>query len=246
MKNLVIDQGNTYSKWAIFDDDAIIAQGRTKNSELTTLRDNVAKHNITKGLIASVSNASQLIALLSERNIEARIVTKDYKWPIEIAYLTPETLGIDRLIAAVGAWKISPKTNNLIIDLGTCITYDMATPSRGYIGGNIAPGLDMRLKAMHQFTNKLPLLDRSMTSCEWGQNTEEAIRNGAQIGIKAEIEHHRGIALKEYEKISVFLTGGDAYFFEKMIKNGIFVNSNLLLIGLNEILKLNNNQNESV
>ena len=237
--NLVIDQGNTYCKLAIFDGEDIIHQDRMLNKDIVSVADKISDFKIAKSIVSSVSDVSILLSVLEKANLKPILLTKDCKWPIEVAYETPETLGIDRLIAAVGAWKISPKTNNLIIDIGTAITYDMATPDNGYIGGNIAPGLDMRLAAMNHFTQKLPLLQRDETSHIFGQNTNEAIRNGAQMGVNAEIDYHIVQAKLQYDTISVFLTGGDAYYFEKKIKNGIFVIQNLLLIGLHEILKLN-------
>lgn len=237
--NLVVDQGNTYCKLAIFDNEEIIFQDRMLNKDIASITEIVGNFKIAKSIVSSVSNVNILLSLLEKAHLKPILLTKDCKMPIKIAYKTPETLGIDRIIAAVGAWKLSPNTNNLIIDIGTAITYDIATPTDGYIGGNIAPGLDMRLAAMNHFTQKLPLLERSETENIFGQNTNEAIRNGAQLGITAEIEYHIKQAMLQCQSISVFLTGGDAYYFEKKIKNSIFAIQNLLLVGLHEILKLN-------
>lgn len=237
--NLVIDQGNTFCKLAVFENEDIVFNERLANTALPTVMGRLSAFKIDKAIISTVSDSSLLEDLLLTLGIEALVLNKDYKFPIGVDYQSPATLGIDRLVAAVGAWKMSPSTVNLIIDAGTAITYDIASPEYGFEGGNIAPGLDMRFAAMHQFTDRLPLLQRGETTNVFGKDTQEAMRNGAQIGIFAEIEYYIAQATIEHGSISVFLTGGDAHYFDKKIKNGIFVVPNLVLVGLHEILKIN-------
>lgn len=237
--NLIIDQGNTYCKAAIFDQDEMLDLIKVENSQLNSLESAISKYSIDKAIISSVSTLSSLENLLSSMGIPAMTLSHKSILPIKIQYDTPHTLGLDRIAAAVGAWKQSPNSNNLIIDIGTCITYDMTTAEDGFIGGNIAPGLDMRLKAMHRQTQKLPLLERKESHNFLGKNTNEAIRNGAEYGIIAEINTYIETAITEYGEINTFLTGGDATYFEKKIKNSIFVVPNLLILGLFEILKTN-------
>lgn len=237
--NLVIDQGNTFCKLAVFDQDAIVDYLRIENSKLYKIEKAIRDHAIDRAIISSVSDYSQIEILLRDLKIPSILLSHQSVLPIQIQYKTPGTLGLDRIAAAVGAWKMSPNTTNLIIDLGTCITYDISTPLEGFIGGNIAPGLDMRLLAMHQQTENLPLLDRKASENSFGRNTNEAIQNGAEKGIIAEIDSYISIGETEFGEISTFLTGGDASYFEKKIKNGIFAVPNLLLLGLLEILKIN-------
>lgn len=237
--NLIIDQGNTYCKAAFFDNDEMVEYVKVENHKLNGLKTSLTKYTIDKAIISSVSNHTSVEALLEEMEIKTLLLSHQSTLPITLQYKTPETLGLDRIAAAVGAWKLSPHTNNLIIDIGTAITYDMMTPGEGFIGGNIAPGLDMRLRAMHQQTQNLPLLERESSKNSFGRSTAEAIRNGAEIGIIAEIDTYIEIGKSEYGKISTFLTGGDAPYFEQKIKNGIFAAPNLLLLGLLEILKIN-------
>lgn len=237
--NLIIDQGNTFCKLALFQDDEMLQQFKVENKQVETLKESLSSFTIERAILSTVSDESVLKALLDTLQIELVNFSTKSILPIQVQYDTPETLGLDRLAAAVGAWKLSPETPNLIIDMGTAVTYDMATPSDGFMGGNIAPGLDMRLEAMHHFTQRLPLLKREETQHVFAKSTAEAMQNGAQTGIIAEINNYIDYATLEYGDISVFLTGGDAPFFEKKIKNGIFVVPNLLMIGLLEILKIN-------
>ena len=237
--NLTIDQGNTFCKLAFFKQDEMIEFVKVENSTLHELKNTIEKYSIDKAIISSVSDHTIIKRILEELNIPLVLLSHRSNLPIAINYETPNTLGLDRIAAAVGAWKISPNTNNIIIDIGTCITYDICTVKNGFIGGNIAPGLDMRLTAMHHYTQKLPLLKRQESNNRFGKNTHEAIQNGAELGIVAEINAHINTGISEYGRISAFLTGGDAPYFEKKIKNSIFAIPNLILVGLLEILKTN-------
>lgn len=237
--NLVIDQGNTFCKLAVFHDEELVLHQKMANSDLSSISSTLEKFDIQRAIISSVSDYTSLVERLEQLGIDVLLLNADCKFPIGNTYGTPATLGIDRIVAATGAWKLSPSTTNLIIDIGTCITYDIATPTEGFQGGNIAPGLDMRLTAMHKLTTNLPQLERESTKNTFGKTTKEAMINGAQIGIVAEIEHYITEAEAQHTEISTFLTGGDAPYFEKMIKNGIFAVPNLILLGLLEILKIN-------
>ena len=159
--------------------------------------------------------------------------------PIENLYETPETLGKDRLAAAVGANELFPDQNLLIIDAGTAITYDWVTEKNQYLGGNISPGLEMRFNALNQLTGKLPLVKPSSPFPELGRNTEEAIRAGVQWGILFEIEQYLENFNRNFKNLQIIMTGGDSKFFDKYLKKTIFVHFNLTLIGLNRILEYN-------
>ena len=156
-----------------------------------------------------------------------------------IEYKTPETLGIARLAAVAGATALFPSENLLIIDAGTAITYEIITESNIYLGGNISPGMQMRFKALNQYTSRLPLCDPQVTDNWIGKITQEAIVNGVIQGIVNEMEGYDSLMKKEFSKYKVIITGGDADFFAKKLKNPIFVNLNLVLNGLNRILEHN-------
>jgi len=145
----------------------------------------------------------------------------------------------------VGAWNLHPGKNCLIIDAGTCITLDVVSATGEFLGGNIAPGIDMRLKAMHHFTAKLPQVDRSGNPADdsagglLGMTTEAALRNGGQIGALLEVRAFIAVCEQLFGPMKVILTGGDADYFVKNIKTKIFAHPNLVLYGLNKILKHN-------
>ncbi len=237
--NLIIDQGNTFCKIALFEKDKIKIQTKVENRRLDDLKTLLQPYVIQKSIVSSVGHLPKLKGLLEELSCSFIQLTHESRLPLALQYETPETLGLDRIAAAIGAWKMSPHSVNLVIDAGTAITYDIITPEQGFIGGNIAPGLDMRLEAMHHFTQGLPLLERGAGEHLFGKNTNEAMRNGAQRGILAEIMHYMEEGKRKYGDVNTFLTGGDASFFEKAIKNSIFVAPNLIMYGLLEILKIN-------
>ncbi len=162
------------------------------------------------------------------------------KLPITLLYKTPETLGSDRLASALAATVFFPKENTLVINAGTCLTTDFVTEKGEYLGGSIAPGLQMRLKAMHHFTGKLPLieLNESITDLP-GQTTESSMLAGVTTGMVAEIDGLIEIWRKNISFFNVILSGGDAIFFDKKLKNRIFAVDNVVLHGLNLMLKHN-------
>lgn len=159
--------------------------------------------------------------------------------PIANLYETPETLGEDRLAAAVGANELFPDQNLLVIDAGTAVTYDFVSDKNQFWGGNISPGLEMRFKALNQFTGRLPLVGPGDTFQQIGRNTVEAIRAGVQNGLIFEMEQTIERFNRNYQNLQIIMTGGDSYFFDKKLKYSIFVHLNLTLIGLNRILEHN-------
>jgi len=159
--------------------------------------------------------------------------------PIENIYETPETLGKDRLAAAVGANELFPDQNLLIIDAGTAITYDLVSEKNQFVGGNISPGLEMRFKALNHFTEKLPLINYSNEFQPIGRNTTDAIRAGVQNGILFEMAQTIDLFNRNYQNLHIIMTGGDSNFFDKKLNYSIFVHFNLTLIGLNRILEYN-------
>jgi type III pantothenate kinase len=161
------------------------------------------------------------------------------KLPIENLYETPETLGKDRVAAAVGANELFPDRNLLVIDAGSAITYDLVSEKNQFLGGNISPGLEMRFKALNQFTGKLPLVNYSDEYQDIGRNTTEAIRAGVQNGILYEIAQTIDLFNRNYQNLQIIMTGGDSKFFDKKLNYSIFVHFNLTLIGLNRILEHN-------
>ena len=156
--------------------------------------------------------------------------------PLKIKYGTPGTLGPDRIAAAVGAWDEAPGRNILVIDAGSAITYDIVDNKGNFLGGNIAPGIKMRLRSLHEFTDRLPMVVKDGDVPFIGYDTETAIRSGVITGICHEIEGYIRAAREKFGEVFVFLTGGDGISLKNNIKSSIFADKFLVAKGLNRIL----------
>ncbi len=237
---LIIDIGNTVAKLVAFEGNEPIDEVRTSGDDLAGLDAFACKHNFEKGIVGSVKGLSA-IAEQALRNLPFPILhfSPDTPVPVGNKYRTPETLGADRLAAAVGASVLKPKMDILIIDAGTCITYDVIDARGNYWGGNIAPGMHMRLCALHEHTAKLPLVSAEGPVPGIGYNTETAIRAGVLRGMKYEIEGYIRSMRSKYPHLIVFLTGGDKINFDTAIISSIISDKYLVSRGLNRILDFN-------
>jgi type III pantothenate kinase len=186
-----------------------------------------------------VSNNELLVKELNSKIHRLIELTHKTEIPVENKYSTPETLGKDRLAAIVGAAYLKPGSDILVIDAGTAITYDFIDSNRNFLGGNIAPGIDLRLRSLHEFTQKLPIVEPKTESPFLGDSTESAILSGALYGIVFEIDGYIDALKIKYPQLSTFLTGGSTFYFDTKLKNAIFAERNLVLIGLNRILQYN-------
>jgi type III pantothenate kinase len=240
--NLVIDLGNSYGKIAICKGSEIlesVISEKISNKEIAYF---IASYKDLKGAIISsvVNHSRELIDYLDTSFDYFLELTNTTPLPLSNHYRTPETLGYDRIAAVTGAHTILPGKNVLVIDAGTAITFDVVTAAGEYIGGNISPGLQMRFKALHKFTNRLPYLAPEEDAIKFlGKTTDEAIISGVINGLIYEIEGYISGVSAKYKNLQLVLTGGDANSFVKRLKNSIFVVSHLNLIGLNRILDYN-------
>ena len=174
------------------------------------------------------------------RNIDGfGLLSQKTKLPLKNRYLTPATLGNDRLANAVAGAFLFPKKNVLIVDIGTCIKFDFINSKNEYMGGSISPGMEMRFKSLHHFTGKLPYIQASKKTTLTGKSTEDAIRSGVMNGMKEEISGIIHRYKKNYKTLTIILTGGDAHRFAGELKMSIFAAADLVNIGLNEILRYN-------
>ncbi len=238
--NLAIDSGNTRIKFGIYRDGQLLERQTWQDWDLEKIIFLTTNQNVKNVILSNVGQEvpAAIEAYLQQHFFYIRLDTQT-PLPIQNAYKTPETLGKDRIAAVAGAFDMFPNQNCLAIDAGTCITYEFLTKAGVYLGGNIAPGLEMRLKAMHHFTAKLPLVQVEKNENFIGNSTVSAMQNGAQWGAILEIEGIIDWCRSEWGEINVILTGGDADFFVKSLKSQIFVNPNLVLQGLNKILNYN-------
>ena len=241
MINLVIDIGNTRTKLALFNQHDLMFSVPIEQLTVNHLQMLKDEHiQLNQAILSSVKKVDEDLIQFLSQNFQLFIELDQHtSLPIANLYQTPETLGKDRIAAAVGANELFPGQNVLIIDAGTAITYDVVSEKNEFLGGNISPGLQMRFKALNQFTGKLPLINYSNEFQLIGRNTEEAIRAGVQNGILYEIERTIETFNRNYENLQIVMTGGDSIFFDKKLNYSIFVHFNLTLIGLNRILEHN-------
>lgn len=238
--NLVVDVGNTRIKLAVYETNTQIELFITSKETLKETLKNISnKHFINQVIISSVSEIPIELDQYLENISTVIYLNSTTEVPFLNRYETPESLGVDRIALVAAAVTQFPNQNILIIDAGTCITYDIVSDKMEYFGGAISLGLEMRLKALHTFTNKLPLLALKDEEISLGNNTENSLYFGVINGVVAEIEGFISHFEKENENLTVVLTGGDTIFLAKRLKNSIFANSNFLLEGLNSILEYN-------
>lgn len=240
VRNLCIDRGNSSSKIAVFEGDNLLFSQKYEDLSRVVFDEITQVFGINNCILSSVVNDNHLIAMyMAEMQIRFIELSHKTALPIQNAYETPETLGKDRLAAVVGAASICPKRDLLVIDAGTAITYDFITAEGVYLGGNISAGIDMRLNALHIFTQKLPLVAPSVDFPVLGTNTTSALTSGAVQGVVFEIEGYINHLKFKYPELLTFLTGGSSFFFDTKLKSAIFAENNLVLIGLNRILQHN-------
>lgn len=239
--NLIIDVGNTFAKFAIFKADDLVYKVSFKLNEFLEHYKFLLKEfpEITNGIIASVGQLNSDYLKIIEKDVALLILNSETKLPFKNTYKTPKTLGVDRLALASASVKHFSNRNVLIIDAGTCITYDFITDKNTYLGGAISPGIRLRYQSLHNLTANLPLLETQEVTEIIGNTTETSIHSGVILGIVNEIDGAINTYQQKYSDLTVILTGGDAKFLSNQLKNSIFANSDFLLEGLNYILEFN-------
>jgi len=239
--NLVVDIGNTLVKVFFFEGRKMSFSQQIESAQKMKLFSILNRdHNIEKTIISSVIELNNgFYDKLRSYSGQVVILDEYTKLPITNKYETKNTLGKDRIAAAVGAHTIFPETNVIAIDSGTALTIDFISEKGEYLGGNISPGLSMRFKALNDNTSKLPLLSKNDEFPLLGKNTNEAIVAGVQNGIIFEIDNYISEFKSKYSDLKVILTGGDSFFFAHKLKNRIFAEPFLTAIGLNRILEYN-------
>ncbi|RFN58790.1 type III pantothenate kinase [Marixanthomonas ophiurae] len=239
--NLIIDVGNTLIKLAVFKNGELqIKKTTIKGDFFETLSEIKNKYSqIEKCIISSVGKISEAHLTKLKNIYSVLVLSHSTSIPFNNEYATPGTLGVDRIALISAAAVEYPNKNVLVIDAGTCITYDFLSEDNNYKGGAISPGLQMRYKAMHTFTEKLPLLEAEPIGKYIGSSTIGSLHSGAINGICYEIDGFIAAYATDFKNLTVILTGGDAHFLRDRLKNDIFATSNFLLQGLNHILEHN-------
>ncbi|MDX2002385.1 MAG: type III pantothenate kinase [Chitinophagales bacterium] len=234
--DLAIDIGNNYTKLAVFKGSELVYSAAYKKFKQKDLMDLYGKYTIERAILSEVSGDKiKTENYIKEHSAYLKLDT-DTPLPINNQYKTPKTLGKDRIAAAVGAKALYPDDDVLVIDAGTCITYELATADNEYKGGGISPGIRMRFKALKRYTGRLPLLEKEQIDYLIGGNTQESMLSGVINGTAAEINGIIQRYRELYPGIKVVLTGGDSKFFESYVKSDIFVVPYLVLYGLHKIL----------
>lgn len=236
--NFILDIGNTKVKGAVFEGDNLIEKKIVNLGDLGNLIDNFfSKFSLTKCIISSVSVSETEIESLMQYDIPWFMFNSRIELPIKNKYKTPETLGSDRLAGIMGVYtNIASQVNILVIDMGSCITYDILTHDHHYFGGAISPGIQLRYNALHQQTERLPLLNAVHKPNLIGTSTQESIHSGVVNGVNYEMQGVINAYKERFGFLTVIVTGGDAEYFDTESKNTIFADQDLILKGLNNIL----------
>lgn len=251
--NLTIDNGNTSVKVAFFLGTQVVATNRFVRRDVRLLDRFISTYKPETAIVCSTAanNAtSQRVEQLAEQRCRSVIkLTHDTPLPIRLGYHTPHTLGRDRIATAVGAWGIAQRLDNasdvLVIDAGTAITYDLITASGCFVGGNIAPGMKLRFKALHEHTGLLPLVDAEGDTPVVGYDTATAIRSGVVLGLLGEVRNYIADIRLSHPNLMVFITGGDGKMLHARLGDKDIIHyEHLAAEGLNRI-HLYNQANEN-
>ena len=221
--NLIIDIGNTRIKTALFEANELKHFFVFKTTDELHAANLFVKYPITHCIIGSVVNNLDSFIKVIQEKVKTILFTDKTPIPIKNLYESAHTLGSDRLAAAIGANTLFPNKNILVIDAGTCIKYNFVNNKNEYIGGSISPGLQMRFKALHTFTDKLPLIEPKEFEQLNGMNTQDSILSGCYRGMLAEIKQTMADYESQFGKLDIYLTGGDHLFFANHLKNLLFL-----------------------
>ncbi len=240
---LTIDEGNSSMKLAIWRGEELAAETICAPGDYDEISHFVESNApVDAAIFCSVHRRYVTQVSSHLEKIVPRVVVLDAftPLPVRIGYRTPCTLGVDRIAAAAGAAVVAPGRTALVVDMGTAITYDVVSADGEFIGGNIAPGIYMRLEALNHYTKALPLIETDGDCPRWGYDTETAMRAGAIRGVVGELQYYRH-CIKDKDAV-VILTGGSANLITPYITSKIIYEPNLVLIGLNSIINHNENQ----
>lgn len=238
MNSVVVDAGNTAIKIGFFIEGELQQFSRISWDDFMAENPLTEKIKKYKGIFSSVLTPEQN-QQIREHYPDLIQFSSQHKLPIELDYKTPTSLGVDRLCNAIAAWRLNPNKNSLIVDVGTCLKFDFVSQNGIYQGGSISPGIRLRYQSLNDYTANLPLLSAVDKTNLIGKSTTESIHSGVINGINAEIERLIQQYEENFDSLTIFVTGGDAKYFDFDLKNNIFVTENLTLYGLYETYLFN-------
>ncbi len=239
MKNICIDIGNTQTKIGIFDNSNLLKTIMLDVLNVENIETIIVENQIENSIISNVNESEEPLLQMLQTKTKLLPFNHFTILPFQNNYLTPNTLGLDRIALIAAAVHLNNDSNVLVISLGTCVTFNFLNRKKEYLGGAISPGLNMRLQAMNHFTAKLPLLTFKEPTDFNGNSTESCMQSGAFFGLLAEIKSRIELYESKFGETEIILSGGNCYLFEKHIKKALFAHPYLTLFGLNKILTYN-------
>jgi len=239
MIKLCLDFGNTRLKCAVFENDDIKATVVLNEDPVTDLQKVINEYRPERSILSSVVNHPEDVEKLLQQKTQFHKLNYQSKIPFTIPIGKPETVGADRLAIAAASVFLFPGKNNLAIGLGSCVTFNFINQFHELLGGSISPGMEMRFKAMHQFTAKLPMAEADWNVPLIGYDTKTNLQSGVVLGMATEIDGIIELYKERYSNFNVLLTGGDIAFFEPHLKNEIFADPDLIFKGLYAISQIN-------
>ncbi len=240
MKTLCLDFGNTRLKAAVFNHDKIVKELVLENDSIESIQVLIDEFHPEKSILSSVIDHNIEIENILAKQTKFHKLSHLTKLAFTCVVGKPETIGADRLALTAAAVHFYPRKNNLVIGLGSCITYNFINNKHEFIGGSISPGLEMRLKALNYYTAKLPLVKATWNVPLIGYDTATNIQSGVVLGIAKEIDGIVAAYAEKYDNFNVLLTGGDLVYFAAHLKCLIFADPELIFKGLYAISEVNN------
>ena len=240
MITLCFDFGNTRLKAALFVNHELIEEIILQDDKEETIMGLLQQYKPAKSILSSVINHNEAIEILLESQTQFHKISHLTQINFTTPVGKPETIGTDRLALMSAAVHFYPGKNNLVIGLGSCITYNFINQYHQFLGGSITPGMDMRFKSMHDYTAKLPLVTVDWNFPLIGYDTKTNLQSGVLIGITSEIEGFIQKYVEKYSNFNVVLTGGNSAYFASQLKYKIFADHYFLFKGLYALSEINN------
>ncbi|MFT3703792.1 MAG: type III pantothenate kinase [Agriterribacter sp.] len=239
MITVCFDFGNTRLKYAVFKDRNLQYEEVLPDMETLTIRQLVEKIAPQKTILSSVIDHNKEMEQVLSAHSKFHLLSNTTQLPFTAPVTKPETIGADRLALSAAAVEFFPGKHNLVVGLGTCITYNFIDKYKQFLGGGISPGMEMRLKSLRDYTAKLPLVKADWNFPLIGYDTRTNITSGVILGMAKEIDGMVDAYAERYSNFNVLLTGGDSPYFAQLMKNKIFADPHLIYKGLYAISEYN-------